>query len=828
VEATNGCTVTRTFTVTATDGCNNTTNKQVVYSWTMDTIPPAITCPSDKTVACNSLPSCTFMATQGGWGAPPNGNNIGTLLANNFAGVYPAGVEVGIPGTTGYSMKFTSAAAIRAYLPAGSTPAALNQDYMNPTNTSAGVFGGQVLALQLNVDFGDRSLTPSASGPVGNLVYTDSSSPLNGKTVRQILTLANTALGGGNAGVAIADLNVLVTAINGAFDNCTTTTWALSHILPTPPAVPATDPANTGTATATDNCGGTVTIGYSDSWGEDTSGNNIITRTWTARDSCANSSTCNQEITVPPCCPACVDPQLGLGAAAGCTVLELGAASVSITGPAGGILGDVCVAPGGKLSISGDEYITGKVKLGTGATVQNSSSYWVDVMNNVDLSAQILAAKTAATNAAAMPCTQSYATLDGNSVTTITGVVGNNVICVGDINLSGKQITISGPTGAKFIVNVAGKFVLTGGGSGPQIRVSGGVQPKDVLYNIKGTGPDVAFSGGGGGANCCQAIVDGTILAPQRKIALAPGLVNGEIISGMDISIVSGSSVRCPPCNQASAAPTGLKATVSTGKISLTWSNLAGATSYKVWRSTISGGGPSGYTLLRSGQTSPSYADNTVVNGVAYYYVVTAVINAVETGYSGEVAGVATGGLPSPWATTDIGSVAVVGGAGYANSVFSASGSGAGIGGTADAFRFLYQSGSGDCSIVARVTTFRNASASAEAVVMIREKLEANAKQASVYLTPSGLGYQYRNGSSGGSTVTGAPLALTAPYWLKVTRTASNNLFAFYVSSNGSTWTAIGSTTISMGSSVYIGLGVSSGANGAYSTATFDNVTATP
>jgi hypothetical protein len=48
--------------------------------------------------------------------------------------------------------------------------------------------------------------------------------------------------------------------------------------------------------------------------------------------------------------------------------------------------------------------------------------------------------------------------------------------------------------------------------------------------------------------SCCAAIVDGTILAPYRKIALSPGLVNGEVISGLDISIVSGSSVKCPPC----------------------------------------------------------------------------------------------------------------------------------------------------------------------------------------------------------------------------------------------------------------------------------------
>jgi hypothetical protein len=164
----------------------------------------------------------------------------------------------------------------------------------------------------------------------------------------------------------------------------------------------------------------------------------------------------------------------------------------------------------------------------------------------VDLSGAINDAYNAYSNALVLPCTQSYAKLDGQSVTTITGVAGMNVICVGDVSISGKQVHLTGPAGAKFIIRVTGKFSLTGGGAGPQIRVAGGVQPSDVLYVLVGTGAQVAFSGGGGGVHCCAAIVDGTLLAPYRKIALSPGLVNGELISGQDISIVSGSSVRCP------------------------------------------------------------------------------------------------------------------------------------------------------------------------------------------------------------------------------------------------------------------------------------------
>ncbi len=252
----------------------------------------------------------------------------------------------------------------------------------------------------------------------------------------------------------------------------------------------------------------------------------------------------------PSGCPPCVGPEFGLGPASETTVLELGAAQVSINGPAGGILGDVYIAPGGKANFSGGgEYLTGNVYLGAGATYQNSGLIVQgSVYTDQDLSAQINAAYATYDNAVSAPCTQTIAKLDGQNVTTVTGSVGLNVICVGDVNISGKQVYLTGPAGTQFIIKVSGNFALTGGGNGPQIRAAGGVKPSDILYVFVGSGPSVAFSGGGGGENCCAAIVDGTLLAPYRQIQLSPGLVNGEVISGENISIVSGSGVHCPSC----------------------------------------------------------------------------------------------------------------------------------------------------------------------------------------------------------------------------------------------------------------------------------------
>jgi hypothetical protein len=55
----------------------------------------------------------------------------------------------------------------------------------------------------------------------------------------------------------------------------------------------STDPADTGTATATDAADPSPTITYSDS-----QSGNVITRTWTATDECGNSTSGNQTITI--------------------------------------------------------------------------------------------------------------------------------------------------------------------------------------------------------------------------------------------------------------------------------------------------------------------------------------------------------------------------------------------------------------------------------------------------------------------------------------------------------------------------------------------------
>jgi polygalacturonase/pectin methylesterase-like acyl-CoA thioesterase/fibronectin type 3 domain-containing protein len=69
------------------------------------------------------------------------------------------------------------------------------------------------------------------------------------------------------------------------------------------------------------------------------------------------------------------------------------------------------------------------------------------------------------------------------------------------------------------------------------------------------------------------------------------------------------------------ASPTGLAAAAGNSKVDLTWNSVAGATSYTVKRSTLSG---RSYSVIADNLTDPAFTDTTVANGSTYFYVVSA------------------------------------------------------------------------------------------------------------------------------------------------------------------------------------------------------------
>jgi fibronectin type 3 domain-containing protein len=109
---------------------------------------------------------------------------------------------------------------------------------------------------------------------------------------------------------------------------------------------------------------------------------------------------------------------------------------------------------------------------------------------------------------------------------------------------------------------------------------------------------------------------------------------------------VSATPVAPPP----PSAPTGLVATAGDAKVMLAWNVSTGATSYNVKRSTTNG---SGYQTVGAATTA-SFTDPGLTNGTTYYYVVTAVDSAGESGPSSQASATPTAPVQPPPAPTGL------------------------------------------------------------------------------------------------------------------------------------------------------------------------------
>jgi hypothetical protein len=131
-------------------------------------------------------------------------------------------------------------------------------------------------------------------------------------------------------------------------------------------------------------------------------------------------------------------------------------------------------------------------------------------------------------------------------------------------------------------------------------------------------------------------------------------LVNGTtyffVVSAVNSAGESGNS------NQASVtpqnpqnpppAPTGLTATPGNAQATLNWNASTGASSYNVKRSTTNGGP---YTTIATGVTSTSFTNTGLTNGTTYFFVVSAVNSAGESGNSNQASA-----TPQPSSAGDI------------------------------------------------------------------------------------------------------------------------------------------------------------------------------
>ncbi len=110
--------------------------------------------------------------------------------------------------------------------------------------------------------------------------------------------------------------------------------------------------------------------------------------------------------------------------------------------------------------------------------------------------------------------------------------------------------------------------------------------------------------------------------------------VNGAGESAASVQVAATTLAATPPPSTAPAAPTGVTAAGGTDQVTVSWSAVTGATSYNVYWSTASGVTTTTGTRI-AGVTSPFvHAGRTA--STAYFYIVTAVNSAGESGASGE------------------------------------------------------------------------------------------------------------------------------------------------------------------------------------------------
>ncbi|MEO5897230.1 MAG: hypothetical protein ABIS06_16185, partial [Vicinamibacterales bacterium] len=141
---------------------------------------------------------------------------------------------------------------------------------------------------------------------------------------------------------------------------------------------------------------------------------------------------------------------------------------------------------------------------------------------------------------------------------------------------------------------------------------------------------------------------------------------------------------------------------------------------------------------------------------------------------------------------------------------------------TSDQFHYAYTQVTGDVDLLARVSSLAQSDIWAKAGVMIRESLAANSRHAIAMTTPDrGHGFQRRIDPGGWSEHTQGGDG-TAPMWLRLVRSGSQ--FQAFRSNDGSDWATMGSDTIPMGATVYVGIAVTSHNSSSLTIAVIDNL----
>ncbi len=252
-----------------------------------------------------------------------------------------------------------------------------------------------------------------------------------------------------------------------------------------------------------------------------------------------------------------------------------------------------------------------------------------------------------------------------------------------------------------------------------------------------------------------------------------------------------------------------------------------------------SGDAPLWLELIRTGNSISSYessdgtnytllATDTFQNLPTTVFVGLAVAShdttSLATGTFDHVSLTPYGAPPAGYQESDIGVVGTPGSSGYdsANGVFNVSGAGNDIFGSDDAFHYVYTPLTGNGSFVVEQTQVIAADSTAPSGIDLRSSLASDAANMFLADEPGGdviVNDRTTDGGTGGNLLSSSnPL----PSWLKLTR--SGDTVTAFTSSDGTNFTQVATDTLTLGSTVYVGLAVASHDPSTLAIASFQNV----
>jgi regulation of enolase protein 1 (concanavalin A-like superfamily) len=264
----------------------------------------------------------------------------------------------------------------------------------------------------------------------------------------------------------------------------------------------------------------------------------------------------------------------------------------------------------------------------------------------------------------------------------------------------------------------------------------------------------------------------------------------------------------------------------SSGGVALQWApvNYGTLGGYNILRAAT----PTGpWTQLNSGPvTGTSYSDNTAPSGTLLYYGVCSVDISGHHKSRGMTVHVQTAGASTDVLTsqdinaTPAGATAII----TAGKNYDLTGGGVDIGGTdSDGFRYAYESVTGDFDVSVQVASVtQSVATNAKAGLMARASLDAGSQMVFSGVTPgSGYRFNYRTVANTVGTFNSIGSISYPNAWVRLTRVG--DVFTAYSSTDGTNWAQTGTLTLSLPSTIDLGLAADSHSTTQTLTAQFRN-----